>query len=68
MVNGCVRQVVVLYSNDYMGTGLGRLSLGCLRRVAASQMWLYKQVLLYFSCCLKVVSATFLLVYFVCLE
>ena len=32
MVAGRVRQVVILYSNDCMGTGLGRLSIGRLRR------------------------------------
>ena len=32
MVAGPVRQVVVLYSNNCMGTGLGRLRIGCLRQ------------------------------------
>ena len=32
MVTGRVRQVVVLYSNDRMGNGLGGLSVGRLRR------------------------------------
>ena len=31
MVAGCVRQVVVLYSNGFMGIGLGELSIGRLR-------------------------------------
>ena len=31
MVAGCIRLVVVLYSNDRMGIGLGRLSIGCLK-------------------------------------
>ena len=34
MAAGCVRQVVVLYSNDCMRIGLGRLSIGRLKRVA----------------------------------
>ena len=33
VVSGHVRQVVVLYSNDCMGIGLGRLKIGCLRLV-----------------------------------
>ena len=33
MVAGRVRQVVILYSNDYMGICLGRLCIDCLRRV-----------------------------------
>ena len=33
VVAGCVRQVVVLYSNDCMGICLGGLSIGSLRRV-----------------------------------
>ena len=40
----CIRQVVVLYSNDYMVTGLGRLSIGHLRRVVILQRWSCKQV------------------------
>ena len=32
MVAGHVRQVVVLYSTDCMGIGLGRLSIGRLRQ------------------------------------
>ena len=32
MVAGRVRQVVVLYSNDCMGIGMGSLSIGHLRR------------------------------------
>ena len=33
VVAGCIRQVVVLYSNDCMGNGLGGLSIGCLIEV-----------------------------------
>ena len=33
MVAGCVRQVVVLYSNGFMGIGLGELSIGRLIEV-----------------------------------
>ena len=35
MVAGRVRQVVVLYSNDYIGIGLERFSIDRLRRVVA---------------------------------
>ena len=34
MVDGRVRQVIVLYSNNYMGSCLDGLSIGRLRRVA----------------------------------
>ena len=33
VVAGCIRQVVVLYSNDCIGICLGELSIGRLRRV-----------------------------------
>ena len=33
VVTGCVRQLVVLYSNDCMGIGLGGFSTGCLKWV-----------------------------------
>ena len=33
VVAGCVRQVVILYSNNCMRIGLGGLSIGCLRQV-----------------------------------
>ena len=33
VLRGHVRQVVVLYINDCMGIGLGRLKIGCLRLV-----------------------------------
>ena len=33
VVAGRARQVVVLYSNDCMGIGLGELGIGCLRQV-----------------------------------
>ena len=40
----CLRQVVVLYSNDCMGIGLGGISIGCLRRVVIWQTWSYKLI------------------------
>ena len=33
VVTNCVKKVVVLYRNDCMGIGLGRLSVGRLRHV-----------------------------------
>ena len=39
MVVDRVRQMVVLYSNDYMATGLGGLSIGRLRRVVVLQSY-----------------------------
>ena len=33
VVTGCVRQVVILYSNNCMGICLGALSIRCLRQV-----------------------------------
>ena len=44
MVAGCIRQVVILYSNDCMGIGLGGLSIGCLRRVVILQMLSFERV------------------------
>ena len=38
VVTGCIRQVVVLYSNNCMGIGLGRL------RVVALERWSFEQV------------------------
>ena len=37
VVAGCVKQVVVLYSNDCIGIHLGGLSLGHLRQVVVLQ-------------------------------
>ena len=37
VVAGCVKQVVVLYSNDCVGIRLGGLSLGRLRQVVVLQ-------------------------------
>ena len=37
MVAGRVRQVVVLYSNDCMGIGLGELSIGRLKEVVVGR-------------------------------
>ena len=37
VVAGCVKQVVVLYSNDCMGIRLGGLNLGLLRQVVVLQ-------------------------------
>ena len=36
VVAGRIKQVVVLYSNDCMGTGFGRLSIGRLTEVVVS--------------------------------
>ena len=47
LVADCVRQVVVLYSNDCMGNGLGRLSIGCLRQVVRVPVNFLKNVLLF---------------------
>ena len=44
VVAGRVRQVVVLYSNDYMEICLGRLSIGRLRRVVVLWRWPFEQV------------------------
>ena len=44
VVAGCVRQVVILYSNDCSRICLGRLSIGCLRRVVVLQWWSFEQV------------------------
>ena len=49
VVAGRVRQVVLLNSNDCMGIGLERLSLGRLRQVVVLKRWLYKQVWLYYK-------------------
>ena len=39
VITGPVRQVVILYSNDCMGIGLGRLSIGHHRQVAILLRW-----------------------------
>ena len=44
MVAGRIRQVVVLYSNDCMGIGLGGLSVGRFRQVAVLGRWSFEQV------------------------
>ena len=44
MVVGRVRQMVVLYSNDFMGICLGGLSIGRLRRVVVLWRWSFEQV------------------------
>ena len=40
MIDGHVRQVLVLYSNTCMGISLGQLSIGHLRRVVILEEWL----------------------------
>ena len=44
VVAGCVRQMVILYSNNCMGICLGRLSIGHLRQVVVLYMWSFEQV------------------------
>ena len=44
VVAGCIRQVVVLHSNNCMGICMGGLSIGCLRQVVILQRWLFEQV------------------------
>ena len=48
VVTGGVRQVVILYSYNCMGIGLGGLTIGRLRRVVVLWRWSYKQVWLYY--------------------
>ena len=43
VVAGHIRQVVILYSTDCKGICLGRLSIGCLRRVVILY-WLFEQL------------------------
>ena len=47
VIAGCIRQVVVLYSNDCMGICLGRLSIGCFRQVIVLPRWSFDEVSLY---------------------
>ena len=47
MVAGCIRQVVVLYSNNCMGICLGGRSTGHLKEVVILKRWLFEQVWLY---------------------
>ena len=37
MVTGCIRQVIILYSNHYMGIGL------CIPNIGLLDKWLYDQ-------------------------
>ena len=43
VVAGRFRQVVVLYSNGCMGIGLGKLSIGRLRREVVLKRWSFEQ-------------------------
>ena len=47
VVAGCIRQVVVLYSNNCMGICLGGRSTGHLKEVVILKRWLFEQVWLY---------------------
>ena len=42
VITGCVRQVVVLHSNDCMGICMGGLSIGRLRQVVVLQRWSFE--------------------------
>ena len=44
VVTGCIRQKVVLYSNNCTGICLGGLSIGRLIQVVILQRWLFEQV------------------------
>ena len=44
VVAGRVRQVVGLYSNDCLGIGLDRVSIGRPRRVVVLKRWPFEQV------------------------
>ena len=41
-VAGCIRQVIILYSNYCMGICLGRLNIGHLRQVVVVYRWLFE--------------------------
>ena len=44
---GCVRQVIILYSNNHMGICFGGFSIGHLRQVVILQRWWFEQAWLW---------------------